>query len=90
MIMGRLMCIPPAQGFQRSAVTLIYPDQRIVQRKTCHVRTGLDRRTLDDVTPDTGTFDIAKHALNKKRVDMNKLRNQRPQFILYQPDTKGA
>ena len=83
--MGRLMRIAPTQAFQRRAVILVDPDQRIIQCHACNIGAGFDRRGLLDIAPSGGAVDIAVDPLDEDRIGMREFARQRPQIVADQP-----
>ena len=82
MVMRGLMCITPAQSFQRPSPGFGNPDKRVVQRQLGHLSTGFDSAALFDVTPDFCTVQITKYTFNKQRFHVSEACFQRAQLVL--------
>ena len=77
----RRVGIAPAQAFQRPAIGLVDPDQRLVQRDTRHIGATFHRCGLHDVTPRRRPVDVAEHPLKEQGFDMRKFIGQWPQIV---------
>ena len=70
MVVDRLVRLAPAQGFERGAVLLVDPHERVVEREAGDVGAGLFRGGPLHVAPGAGAVDVAVDPFDEERLDV--------------------